>query len=563
MTGIKRFLQSPDKLFVRSASTIKEAMVIISKGEERTCLLVDNARRLRRVISDGDVRRALINGASMDDQVASIHQRLPVTLNIEESLEAAELLFDRRISLLPVLDQARKVVGYIRKQDLVTGTDIRNRKIGIIGLGYVGLTLGLSMAESGFLVYGFDKDPNVTRSLIKKKSLFFEKGISQYLETYVGENFRPLGDVADFRADVYILTVGTPFDREAGRPETQYIIDAATSVGKIIKNNDLVILRSTVPIGCTRETVIPILEKNSGLEAGSDFSVAYCPERTAEGRALEELRTLPQIVGGFDSRSRELAQRIFTENTHTVIDIGSLEAAEACKLLDNSYRDIRFAFSNQLAQLSEELGLDLRHLIQKVNLGYERNAIPEPSPGVGGACLTKDPYILASCFEDHGLSGELFKLGRQINERGPIRIVEQSVSAFAQLGKRLEKAKIFIVGFAFKGSPETSDLRGSTTLSLLTRLQEIGVENICGYDPIVERAAIEAYGVSVCDVTEGFNLADAVFIMNNHSSYRSINMYPLLASMRHPALFFDSWQMFSGNDVTSFPGIVYKSVGRS
>ena len=140
-------------------------------------------------------------------------------------------------------------------------------------------------------------------------------------------------------ADVYIVTVGTPVSLDTKKPIVDHIKKAIEVIGTKLKKNDLVILRSTVPVGCTRNVVIPLLEDLSGLSVGTDFFISFCPERTAEGRALRELQELPQIVGGYDLNSTQLGMRFFNENTHTVIDVGSLEAAELCKLLDNTYRD--------------------------------------------------------------------------------------------------------------------------------------------------------------------------------------------------------------------------------
>ena len=207
-----------------------------------------------------------------------------------------------------------------------------------------------------------------------------------------------------------------------------------------------------MPIGCTRKVVIPRLEKISSLQAGKDFSVAFCPERTAEGRALEELKNLPQIVGGLDKKSRELGLRLFGENTHTVIDIGSLEAAEMCKLMDNSYRDTRFAFANQMAGLSEKYGLNINHLIKKVNLSYERNTIPFTSPGVGGACLSKDPYILINNFKENNIDCSLTIASRKINEEAPNNIFTKTSKFMKSVGKDIPKAKIFIIGLLLKES---------------------------------------------------------------------------------------------------------------
>ena len=328
-----------------------------------------------------------------------------------------------------------------------------------MGLGYVGLTLAVILAENGFNVTGFDKNKALVNKLKDTIIPFYEDGLENLIHAHVNNSLNPTYCPDEILADIYIITVGTPILPQTKKPDTDYIENAVKVIAKKLKLNDLVILRSTVPVGCTREIVIPILEQISGLKVGTEFFVSYCPERTAEGRALTELRELPQIVGGFDHTSRQLSIRFFNENTHTVIDVGSLESAEMCKLLDNTYRDAMFGYANQMATFAEKLGLNLKELVNKVNIGYDRNRIPLPSPGVGGPCLSKDPYILIDNFAKVGLECEVTSAARKINESAPKKIFDRCHVVLKSVGKNILKEKIFIVGFAFKGNPVTSDLR--------------------------------------------------------------------------------------------------------
>jgi len=152
-------------------------------------------------------------------------------------------------------------------------------------------------------------------------------------------------------------------------------------------------LRSTVPVGTTRKQVIPVLEHYSGLAAGSGFHIAFCPERTVEGQAIQELSSLPQIVGGLTEACTEKAVSFWSTLTDTVVRVDALEAAELVKLINNSYRDLSFAFANEFALLADRYNIDATRLIAAANEGYPRDKIPRPSPGVGGYCLTKDPVV--------------------------------------------------------------------------------------------------------------------------------------------------------------------------
>ena len=186
-----------------------------------------------------------------------------------------------------------------------------------------------------------------------------------------------------------------------------HIKKAVKELSKFLKKGDLIIFRSTLPIGTTNNILIPIINKFSNLLVGVDVSVAFAPERTVEGAALRELKENPQIIGGYDDLSTSKALSFFNNFSPTVIKVSSLEAAELCKLLDNSYRDNRFAFINQFIPLAEKLKIDLSNVVDAVNQGYSRNNLPKPSPSVGGTCLYKDPHILSEVFDTYKFDNSL------------------------------------------------------------------------------------------------------------------------------------------------------------
>jgi len=549
------------KFCLKEEATIIEAMKAINEADERACFLVDAEDKLLCVITDGDIRRALLDGSKLEDSVKDIPQRTPFVVKKGQSIDDARHYLSKRITVVPIIDHEGHVEGLVRVHDVEPFLNIKSREVLVLGMGYVGLTLAVILADEGFRVYGYDTNEELIANLKQKKAPFHEVGMDNYLNKHIGNSLSCISSLENLLADIYIITVGTPINKKTLMPNDNYIKEAVKSIGKVLKKNDLVILRSTVPVGLTRKTVLPILEKESELKIGEDFYLAYCPERTVEGKALEELRKNPQIMGGYDSRSTELASRLFNENTHTVIDVGSLEGAEMCKLMDNTYRDAIFAYSNQMALLCEKEGLNLHDLIEKVNLQYGRNVIPKPSPGVGGACLSKDPYILIQNFKEHDLNTTLISESRKINEMAPTLIYERSQKLFSEVGKKLENGKIFIIGFAFKGRPETSDLRESTTLWFLEKLRKKKVKNIWGYDPIVEDEELEKLDVRPCSLVEGFQDADAVFVMNNHRLYADMNVFELIEMMNKPALFFDGWQIFKPLDIRNIPGIMYAGVG--
>ncbi|OGI11765.1 MAG: hypothetical protein A2Y40_01120 [Candidatus Margulisbacteria bacterium GWF2_35_9] len=439
--------------------------------------------------------------------------------------------------------------------------DNQETNVCILGLGYVGLTLATIFADVGIKVTGIDRDEILINNLNVGKPPFFEKGLVEMLSANAHLPFPPtyLVGLKEPCATIYIITVGTPIMRPSLEPNLDYVRNATKEVAAVLRAGDLVILRSTVPIGVTRNVVLPALESISGLVAGKGFDLAFCPERTIEGKALTELRELPQIVGGYNKSSTERAANLFRNTTQTVIDVGSIEASEMLKILDNTYRDLMFAYSNQMALLCANLGLDMTPIVRAANQGYNRNRIPVPSPGVGGACLSKDPYILASVCRQAGIDPELFILGRQINEFMPLHAVQKVEVELEKLGKPLKDSTILVLGFAFKGQPETSDMRDSPTIDLVNYLKQKG-SRVIAHDPLVSREEIKALGVEVTTIENGFAHADAVIIMLNHTVYQDLDMHYLIEKAKKPLVLMDGWHLYSKTDMDRLSGLVYRSI---
>ncbi|WP_173085295.1 nucleotide sugar dehydrogenase [Fundidesulfovibrio magnetotacticus] len=549
------------KMMFGPAGTLAEAIDRILAGGRRVAFCLDDNDRLMGILTQGDVLRLVRAGVPLDAPARGHLNADPVTVGHDVDVHEAKKLIGRKINLIPQVDAHGRLTGLIDLASSEYGfLNIRQKSVAILGLGYVGLTLALVLAEHGFTVAGFDVNRPLLDKLAAKEPPFFETGIQGFLDRHVGKRLRLVDSLAQVNADIFIITVGTPVDPATKKPGLDYIRKAATAVGRSLSRDALVILRSTVQVGTTRRVVIPELEAVSGLKAGQDFHVAYCPERTAEGRALKELTHLPQIVGGLDERSAELASRLFNEYTPTIVRVDGLEAAEMCKLMDNVYRDVRFAFANQVAQVAEPLGLDIHAIIDAVNLNYDRNDIPRPSPGVGGPCLTKDPYILSAVFQEHGLEAPLIASARRVNEAGPADIVGRAGTMLAAQGKDLASCKAFVAGFAFKGHPETSDTRDSTTLFFLRELLA-RCPNVQGYDPLVPPEEIAALGAGPVSIEEGFKDADVVFVMNNHPSYLRWDLPRLFGLAARPTVFYDAWRMFPHLKSQAPHGILYAAVG--
>ena len=436
-----------------------------------------------------------------------------------------------------------------------------DEKVCIAGMGYVGLTLSVVLAESGCEVLGVDVNQEVVDRLNRGEPHFFEERLQVRLKQQIRTGtLKVQGTMPIGETDVFIISVGTPLVPGKRIPNLSHIDGVVEDVGRSLKNEALICMRSTLPVGLTRTKVIPTLERLSGLQAGVDFNVAFAPERTIEGKALTELRQNTQIVGGLTAECAKRAMAFFNRLTPTVVRLSSLEAAELVKLVDNSYRDVRFAFANELGLIAEALGLDATEVIQAANVHYPRNNIPVPSPGVGGACLSKDPHILVDVARKVGCEPRLVPHGRLVNESIPHLIVERLEREMAALGKNLREAKVLIVGFAFKGEPETTDLRDSTTLQLLDAMGGT-VGEVLGYDPVVPASELEKHGVRAVTLPEGMDGVDVVVVANNHRSYLNWDLYELAERLRRPAIVYDAWRMFDRSVVSSINGLRYMGVG--
>ena len=429
-------------------------------------------------------------------------------------------------------------------------------KICTIGLGYVGLTLSAAIAKKGLDILGVDTNKTHIKNLNDFKSTIEEQDVVPILKNHLGRNFE-LSDNIDGLFDVFIISVGTPLNSEK-QPMLDFVVSACKQIGFKIKKDNLIIVRSTVPVGTTREIIIPLIEETSGLKAGVDFDVAFAPERTIEGDAVNEIKNNPQIIGGLNDKSLHRSIEFFKNFVDITVPVSSVESAEIIKLMDNTYRDTRFAFSNEMALICEMLKLNAFECIEKANYKYPRNNIAMPSPGVGGPCLSKDPYILNYGVEKKGHSSDILKQSRFINEYMPIHLATKIIRKLKESKKDIPLTKIFVLGFAFKGQPETPDIRESSTLTLVKELMK-QIPIIYGYDPIVPAKEIQKLGVKVVSVEDGFENADCIVFMNNHRKFESLDIEKLILMASNPCVFVDGWNSFT--NLSSHANLIYTGVG--
>lgn len=537
-------------------------------------LITNTKHQLLGIATDGDIRRALIKGISLEEPIEKIMTKDPITFSsslsyseilntihpkVKQAQETANKLRNGTINHIILVDDNNVVVNLISFFDLWRNSEQKSNKVCVIGLGFVGLTMAVALADVGFEVTGVDNNQSIIDSVNKGEPHFHELGLVDKLKHHLGKNFVAKHIDETIEADIYIISVGTPVDDDTKIPLMDHVKSAATWVGSQLKKGDLVVLRSTVPIGTSRTIVNTILEETSSLKSGKEYGLVFAPERTVEGNALEELRTLPQVIGGLNKANTEQAADFFRQLSPKIIFVDTLEEAEFIKILNNTFRDTSFAYANEISLLASKFNINAFKIINAANDGYPRNKIPLPSPGVGGTCLKKDPYILEYTCRQAQFTPKLITASRSINEHMPQHVAKNMIEHLKKQGKKLETAKIFIIGFAFKGEPETSDVRNSSTIELLESLPKN--LNLYGYDPVVSTEVIKEFGCTPASLEQGFENADVVIIMNNHQSYKKIPIYSLVKTMNTPAILFDGWNLFDGKLIQKIEGVTYTTLG--
>jgi len=567
---ISSLMISPDLSILSAMAVIENAPP--HSGIAGIAIVVDDSNRLLGVVTDGDIRSAILHNISLQEKVSVIMTKDPISVTSHASpihmyqdamalMKGHIRMLDRGAGKILVVDEERHVVDIVSLLSLWQQADIKSKKVAVLGLGFVGLTLAVVLADAGFQVLGIESQKTVVDMLRKSIPHFYESGLANQLRAHVGKNLEIENSLTDSQCDVYIVSVGTPIDAKH-QPIMNFVEEACRTIGRVLKTGDTVMLRSTVPVGTTRNVCLPILEKESGLAAGRDFSLVFAPERTVAGKALKELRALPQIIGALDSQGAEVAAALYREITPTIVILESIEEAEMVKLVNNTFRDTIFAFSNEVALVCESYNLDANKVITAANEGYPRDPVPMPSPGVGGVCLKKDPYLLQVTAQAKNIEPTILGRSRIVNEYMPMHVFQKFSRFCEKYQRNLTETRVFVIGFAFKGWPETSDMRDSPTLELVKMLHLAGVQ-ISGFDPVVKAENLnEVENVKATSLEAGFINADAVFIMNNHPSYEDWNLLALLETMKKPGLFMDGWSMFRTDEIGRVAGISYSTVSK-
>ena len=426
-------------------------------------------------------------------------------------------------------------------------------RVGVVGLGYVGLTLAVTLAKKGFTVFGADRVPRVVEALAAGRPHLFEPGVEEAWRAFLGERLHVATALPRDPLDAVVLCVSTPVESATHAPDLEGLRAAARAVAAGCAPDTLVIVRSTVPVGASRGVVLPEL-----LARWGRARLAFCPERTIQGQALRELEQLPQVVGGLDDASAEAAAVLFARVTPRVVRVSSLEAAELVKLVNNCHTDLIYSFGNEVALLAERAGLDPLEVIRAANVDYPRPDLSRPGY-VGGGCLSKDPYILLASGKALGHEPWLVGRARALNEYLPLHVARHFLTLLGQARGGLDGARVALLGFAYKGWPPTDDMRGAPVLAMLEVFREARL-TLAGHDFLVAPQIIRDLGVEPRPLEHVFDGADGVLVVTDHPEYAKLDLGAALAQLRRPALVYDSWRILDEAAVRA-AGIRYAAIG--
>jgi UDP-N-acetyl-D-glucosamine dehydrogenase len=401
-------------------------------------------------------------------------------------------------------------------------------KVGIIGMGYVGLPLAVAFAEAGDEVYGVEVDPVRVASLERGES-YVEDITSERLQA-VRELFHPTTRYADLaKVDAVIIAVPTPLTRNR-EPDLSALEDSAARLGEVLQQGQLIVLESTTYPGTTREKLVPILEEHSNLVAGRDFNVAFSPERVDPGRTDYTLKTTPKIVGGLTPECLERALWLYGDVCDKLVPVSAPEPAELAKLLENVFRSVNIALVNELAMLCDRMGIDIWEVVDAAATkpyGFMRF---DPGPGMGGHCLPVDPFYLAWKAREYDIPTEFIELAGEVNQAMPYFCADKVGSALNDQAKPVRGSKIVVIGVAYKAG--VGDLRESPGLKIMRILRQRGADVAFHDDYIGELAE---FGLVSEPLDEALRGADCAVIVTAHPELdiqRVVDEAPLVVDFR-------------------------------
>lgn len=409
----------------------------------------------------------------------------------------------------------------------------KEAKVGIIGLGYVGLPLAVEFAKVGFTVTGIDVDERKTESINKGIS-YIQDIPTEEVKKLVGEG--KLKATTDFSVlkelDTVNICVPTPL-RKSKDPDISYIIAATKEIAKYLHKGQLIILESTTYPGTTEEVMLPMLE-NMGLKGGEDFSLAFSPERVDPGNPKYNTENIPKVVGGYTKQCTELAAALYRQAIEIVFPVSSTRVAETVKLLENSFRSVNIGMVNELTIICNKLGVDVWEVIDAAATKPFGFMPFYPGPGIGGHCIPLDPHYLSWRVRLEGYEAKFIELAGQINRAMPEYVINKLADALNAKERTLKGAKVLVLGVAYK--KDIDDVRESPALEVIKLLQKKGV-SVSYHDPYIAGLGHEQIDLQSVPLTDAvLRETDAVVIITNHSCFdyaKICSLAPLVLDTRN------------------------------
>lgn len=399
----------------------------------------------------------------------------------------------------------------MKPEDFLTGLGRREKKISVIGLGYVGLPLALAFAKK-FSVIGFDINEERVEMMRRNVDPSAELSEEDFQDTDILFTSHP----ADLQqAHFHIVAVPTPVD-EHKVPDLKPVFSASKTVASILKPGDFVVYESTVYPGCTEEDCLPILEQGSGLKLGADFKIGYSPERINPGDKEHTITKILKIVSGNDAEALEVVAGVYSAIIEAgIFRAGSIKVAEAAKVIENTQRDLNISFMNELSIIFDRMGIDTREVLEAA--GTKWNFLKFYPGLVGGHCIGVDPYYLVHKSLELGYNPQVILSGRRINDGMPAFVAQRLVQILIQQGKNPGACKVLVMGITFK--EDVADIRNSKVADLVRELMKFSV-SVHITDPHASPNEVaHEYGLSLADQPSGDY--DAVLVAVGHKDYLS------------------------------------------
>jgi len=395
----------------------------------------------------------------------------------------------------------------------------RTAKVGVVGLGYVGLPLAVEMAKAGFTVHGFDLSAPKIDAIVRGESYIPDVPTAEVGELRRSGKLFATTDPAVLReVDTVNICVPTPL-RKTKDPDLSYVVSAVEMVAKHLRAGQLIVLESTTYPGTTDEVVKPILEK-TGLVAGRDFFLAFSPERVDPGNAKFNTRNTPKVVGGLTPDCTKLAKALYSASIECVIEVSSTRVAEMVKLLENTFRAVNIGLVNELALMCDRLGLSVWEVVDAAATKPFGFMPFYPGPGLGGHCIPIDPFYLSWKVREVGFEARFIELAGQVNGAMPHHVVDKITDALNSHSKSIRGSRILIVGVAYKR--DIDDLRESPALDVMALLKQKGAD-VSFHDPFVPHLSEEWPGHQAMDsvpLTDAvLERSDCAVIITDHSAF--------------------------------------------